>query len=174
VTGADSDGDGYCDSSETASGCNPNDASEIPPQPAIFGGSPVGGADFLVTYLAPTTSKVTKATDPSCAAAGICAPNGFCSAGKIADPCAVDADCDQPANTCRVVANYAGAPDLAVRRPFTLNRAPITSFDPLTPGCSRKVDVTLDPAKRTNLLKITVQGTTAGHLRRDTDSFKYR
>ena len=95
-------------------------------------------------------------------------------AGKIADPCHANADCNEPPNTCRVVANYAEIPDLAVRKPFTLNRIPTTAFDPLTPGCSRKVDITLDPLKRSNLLKLNVTGTTNGRVRRDADTFRYR
>jgi cysteine-rich repeat protein len=175
ASGADSDDDGYCDNSEVAAGCDPNDGMEIPPQSAAFGGVPVGGiANFLITYLTPTSNRITKATDPSCAAVGVCAATGFCSAGKIADPCSTNADCNQPANTCRIVANYAAVPDLAVRRPFTLNRAPISSFGPLTPGCSRKVDVTLDPSRSSNVLKLIVTGTVNGHLRRDSDVFKYR
>jgi cysteine-rich repeat protein len=175
TTGADSDGDGYCDNAEVSRGCNPHDFNEIPPQPAAFAGSPVGGVgNFLVTYLVPANGKVSKATDPSCASAGVCAGSGFCSAGKIADPCATNADCNEPANTCRVVANYAAIPDLAVRRPFMLNRTTLSSFEPLTPGCSRKVDVTLDPARSSNVLKINVTGTVGGHVRRDADRFRYR
>ncbi len=173
--GADSDGDGYCDDAESAAGCNPNDAAEIPPQSTTFGGKPVNGVgNLLVTYLVPTDHKVIKATDASCAAAGVCAPGGFCTAGKIGDPCHADADCNQPANTCRVVANYAAIPDLAVRKPFKLNKTVITSFDPVTPGCSRKVDLTLDPAKRSNVLKLNVTGTVGGKPRRDADTFTFR
>jgi len=73
-----------------------------------------------------------------------------------------------------MVANYGAAPDLAARRPFTLNRTVITSFEPLTPGCSRKVDLAMDQAHRTNKLKIQVSGTVGGRQRRDTDNFTYR
>ena len=173
--GADSDGDGYCDQQETTAGCNPNDPNEIPPQASTFGGKPVNGVgNLLVTYLAPTNYKVAVATDPSCATSGVCGGSGFCTSGKIADPCSVNTDCDEPAGTCRIVANYAEVPDLAVRKPFLLNKTPLTSFEPLTPGCSRKVDVTLDPARHSNLVKINVTGTTGGRLRRDADSFRYR
>ena len=139
TSGADADGDGYCDATEAAVGCNPNDAAEIPAQPTTYGGGHAAG-DVLITYLAPKDRKVVRATDPSCATAGICAPNHFCTAGKIADPCTTNADCNLPANTCRVVANYGAAPDLAARKPFKLNKTVVTgSFEPLTPGCSRKV-----------------------------------
>ena len=173
TSGADSDGDGYCDATESALGCNPNDPAEIPAQPTTYGGGH-GAGDILVTYLAPRDKRVVKATDPSCAGAGTCAANGFCTAGKIADRCLTNADCNEPANTCRVVANYGASPDLAVHRPFLLNRTVVTSFEPLTPGCSRKVDVALDPSRRSNKLKIRVSGTVGGRLRRDSDTFTYR
>ena len=41
-------------------------------------------------------------------------------------------------------------------------------------GCSRKVDVVLDPAVHTNTLKLNVSGTVSGKARRDTDNFRYR
>src|SRR5262249_27754396 len=69
TSGADSDGDGYCDATETAVGCNPNDPAEIPAQATTYGGGH-GAGDILVTFLAPTDRKVARATDPSCAAAG--------------------------------------------------------------------------------------------------------
>jgi hypothetical protein len=172
--GADSDGDGYCDATEAAIGCNPNDGSEIPPQSTAYAGGH-GAGDILVTYLVPTDRRVAKATDPACAAVGTCGAGGFCTAGKIADRCTTNAQCNQPANTCRIVANYAAVSDLAVRKPFTLNRKTLlTAFEPLTPGCSRKVDVALDPSKRSNTVKIQVSGTVGGRLRRDTDAFRYR
>jgi hypothetical protein len=105
---------------------------------------------------------------------GVCAPNHFCTAGRIADPCTTNTDCNLPANTCRMVANYGAAPDLAVRRPFKLNRTVITAFEPLTPGCSRKVNLLMDPAHKSNKLKIQVSGTVGGRLRHDTDTFTYR
>jgi cysteine-rich repeat protein len=175
TVGGDADGDGYCDAQETLAGCNPNDAHEIPPQPTVFGGKPSNGdGNVLVTYVAPTNDKVLRASDPSCATAGVCGGSGFCTAGKIADPCTTNAECNQPANTCRVVANYAEAPDLAVRKPVKLNKTVLTSFEPLTPGCTRKVDVTLDPALKTNTLKVNVTGTAGGRARRDADNFRYR
>jgi cysteine-rich repeat protein len=176
TAGGDADGDGYCDAQETLAGCNPNDGAEIPPQSTVFGGKPSNGdGNVLVSYVAPTNDKVLKATDPSCAAAGVCGGTGFCTAGKIADKCTTNADCNQPANTCRVVANYAEVADLAVRKPFTVNRTDVSAdFAPLTPGCTRKVDITLDPGKRTNMFKVNVTGTVGGHPRRDADNFRYR
>ena len=129
TTGADTDGDGYCDADENARGCDPNDAAEIPPQPPVFGGIPVNGAaNFLVTWVVPTSRGVVKASDPSCASVGVCGAGGFCTAGKIADPCTVAADCNQAANTCRVVVNYADVPGLTARRPFLINRTPVPAL----------------------------------------------
>lgn len=172
--GADTDGDGYCDAAETASGCDPNDGAEIPPQSPVFGGSPVNGAgNFLVTFLVPTGRTIIVDDDDTCATTGVCT-SGFCTRGKVADACSTAADCDQPPDTCRVVANYAAVLDLAVRKPFRINRTPVTGFEPLAPGCTRKVDITLDPGRRTNVLNINVSGTVDGHVRRDADTFKYR
>ena len=87
ITGADTDGDGYCDADENARGCNPNDAAEIPPQPPVFGGIPVNGAaNFLVTWVVPTSRGVVKASDPSCASVGVCGAGGFCYGGQDRRP----------------------------------------------------------------------------------------
>src|SRR5262249_21335134 len=143
--GADSDGDGYCDATEAALGCNPNDGSEIPPQSTAYAGGH-GAGDILVTYLVPTDRTVAKASDPAEArggkgrgpgggAGGAWGGGGLCTAGKVGDRCTTNAQCNQPANTCRIVANYGAVADLAVRKPFTLNRKTLlTGFEPLTPG----------------------------------------
>lgn len=56
-----------------------------------------------------------------------------------------------------------------------LNKTDVTSsFTPLTPGCSRKVDLALDPTRKRNVLKIYVTGTVGGNLRRDSDTFKFK
>ena len=70
--------------------------------------------------------------------------------------------------------NYALVPDLATTKPFMLNKTVLPTFEPITPGCSRKVDVALDPSRSTNLLRVKVKGTTNGRVRRDADDFKYR
>ena len=129
--------------------------------------------NILITFLAPATKTVAKATDPSCATVGVCGGNGFCPAGKSADHCTASADCDQPVGTCRVVANDADTP-LTLRKPVKLNKTVPTSFEPLTPRCSRKVDIVLDPAAHTSTLKLNVSGTVRGKTRRDTDNFRYR
>ena len=173
LTEADTDGDGYCDRVENTAGCNPNDPNEIPPQPAKFPGYPAKGTgEVILTYVSPTLAKPVVATDPACATAGTCGPIGFCSAGPVGDPCATDADCTQPPNTCRVLVNFANVPDLTLLR-SRLGRTTLTSFTPLTPGCSRKVSITLDPTRRINKLRLKASGTVGGVTKRDSDSFKF-
>ena len=120
ATGADTDADGYCDFQETQAGCSPTDFAEIPPQPVSFAGLPSEsnvGANGLLTYAAPanlTRTRVSVSTEPSCATAGHCGATHFCTAGRLSDPCTKDADCDQPANQCRVIVNYGKVVDLAL------------------------------------------------------------
>jgi len=173
---ADTDGDGYCDIVENQAGCSPTDAGEIPIQASTFAGSPgKGNGEVLASYAAPGLAKVPMLTDPSCATSGTCGPIGFCTVGKIASPCQVNADCDLPAGTCRVVVNYANIPDLAlVYARLNTSKTNYPGFTPATKGCSRKIDLTLDPSRRKNTLKIKVQGTVAGFLRRDRDRFRYQ
>ena len=170
----DTDGDGYCDIREIQAGCDPNLAAEIPPQAATYDGAGAGPANVLLTYVAPTTRNVAVATDPSCATHGVCGPLRFCTAGKIADSCKVDADCDEAPGTCRVVVNWAAIPNLTLTR-AQLNRQEMTDlFNPVHPGCTLKVDVPLDPTKGKNVLKLkNATGTVAGRKRRDTDTFRY-
>ena len=179
-TGADTDADGYCDLFENQSGCDPEDPMEIPPQAPTFGGTSSNRANVLITYSAPSGPQVTTATDPSCATIGVCGPpplgfvTGFCEAGRIADACSTDADCDLPAATCRLVVNYADVPDLVLQYAF-LNRPsnPIAGFSPVRPGCSRKVDMAFT-AGRTNRVRIKAQGTIYGRRGRDREIFRYR
>ena len=172
--GGDTDGDGYCDQFEQQLGCDPTDGAEIPPQAATFSGTAGGApANVLMTYASPTNRKVFVASDPSCAMQGVCGPLGFCTAGKIADPCVASSDCNQPANTCRVVINYAAIPDLTLKA-AEFNHVPIPGFTPLHPGCSRKVDVAIDPTRKSNrLVLMKALGTAGGRKRRDTDMFRY-
>ncbi len=179
--GADSDGDGYCDVFESQQGCDPLDPREIPPQAVTYPGSGAGLGNALVTYGVPAASRILVASDPSCAPTGVCGPpprgfvNGFCQKGRIADPCTADADCDLPAHTCRLVVNYAGVSDFVLDS-AVLNRKdqPIASFTPAHPGCSRKVDVTLDTAQRTNRVRVKAEGTVNRVHKLDRDTFRYR
>lgn len=180
TSGADSDGDGYCDLFENQAGCSAIDPKEIPPQAPTYGGSGANRANVLVTYSAPIGSKIAIASDPSCASTGVCGPpplgyaTGFCVAGRIADACTVHSDCDLPAGTCRMVVNYADVPDLVLNYAF-LNRRTnaIAGFHPVTPGCSRKVDLTLSGA-RTDRVRIKAEGTVYGRRGRDKEIFRYR
>jgi hypothetical protein len=102
----------------------------------------------------------------------VCGPKTFCIAGKIGDPCATNAACDQPANTCRIVVNFGDVPDLALTN-AQMNRTALPGFTPVAPGCSRKVDVTLDPSMRRRHLLLRATGTVGGRLTRDRDRFWY-
>jgi hypothetical protein len=171
---ADTDNDGFCDRVENAAGCNPNDPFEIPPRSNAYAGAPgIGPGEGMLNYNTPAMERVPRATDPSCASPGVCGPIGFCTVGRVGDPCAVDSECDLPTNTCRVVINFATVPDLTFNF-AKVGRNSIPGFTPMTPGCSRKVDVPLDPARRTNTLKLKATGTVGGHLRRDRDRFRFQ
>jgi hypothetical protein len=182
--GADTDGDGYCDDQEVAAGCDPDDAQEIPPQANVYsGGRGSSGGEILLTYRAPVGPTVMPASDPSCTTtAGTCT-FGFCSGGKVSDPCNVNTDCNQSPDTCRIVINYAKTDDLTLllaslrisTRPVQvqdLNVEPI--FKPVTPGCSRKVDITLPSGFKRATLKLKASGTTTGKLKKDRDTVKYK
>ena len=137
------------------------------------------GGEILLTFRAPSGSKITPATDPSCTTtAGVCTL-GFCTTGKVSDPCVTSSQCNQPAGMCRVVINYAGTPDLtlvsAMRR-VTGQPAQdvIPAFSPVTPGCTRKVDLSLPTGFRRALLRLKATGTTNGRLKKDRDKIKYR
>lgn len=186
--GADSDGDGYCDAAEAQALCNPNDAAEIPLQANVYsGGRSNSGGEVLTTFRAPADRDVLMATDPSCTPNGTCSlATGLCTSGKVADPCVADAECNQAPNTCRIVMNYAGVPDLGQdigeRRPafaVTMKVARLegqdltAAFQPVSPGCTRKVDVVLPGSFTRASLKLTVRGTTAGKRRVDRDRINF-
>lgn len=192
VASPDSDNDGYCDFQEVQAGCNPNDPLEIPPQANVFSGARVNrGGEILLTYRAPSDRRITPATDPSCTSTGVCnTTTGFCTAGKVSDPCSTSAQCNLPANTCRVVINYAlpsvPVPDLtlllAELKYAKASHLPVQNllhtgaggFLPATPGCSRKVDIALPSGFKRARLKLRATGTTAGRLRKDTDRLRYK
>ncbi|MCK6556505.1 hypothetical protein L6Q96_18290 [Candidatus Binatia bacterium] len=187
--GADTDADGYCDAAEQQVSCNPLDPAEIPLQANVFsGGRSQSGGEVLLAFRAPSDRDVSVATNPICATSGTChLATGLCTAGKVADPCLTDTDCNQPANTCRLVVNYAGVPDLGVqlpgeRRPafsVTLKVARMeaqdlsAAFTPITPGCTRKVDVVLPPVFTRGAVKLIARGTTAGRRRSDRDRLNF-
>lgn len=180
-SGGDGDGDGYCDNEETDLGCSPSDGAEIPPQANIYtGGSSFSRGEVLATFNAPGARTILT-TDPSCATSGVCDNDtGFCSAGRVADPCTADADCNAAPGVCRVVINYADASDLVLvfatlkpRGAPAIDVAPL--FMPITPGCSRKVEIQLPNSGFVKAkLRLKVKGTTNGRMRRDTDRVYYR
>jgi hypothetical protein len=177
----DSDGDGYCDLQEQQAGCNPNDPQEIPPQANVYSGGRVNrGGEVLLTYRAPADRNVSVATDPSCATSGVCSiGTGFCTTGKVGDPCSSNSQCNQTAGNCRLVVNYAETPDLtltdvSIKSTGQSRVSLLTPFTPATPGCSRKVDITIPPAARRSILRLKGSGTTAGRLRRERDRIIYR
>lgn len=179
-SGADTDGDGDCDVEEAGCNCNPNDTQEVCPLPnRLVGRGGNHGGEVLMEFFTPTSKRMIVPTEPSCATTGVCGAEAFpgatryCTVGKIRDVCTADAECDQPPDTCRVVVNYADRPDMALlfaRMVFT----DIPGFTPVTRGCSRKVDVQLDTLRPLSRLRLLVEGTVEGRLRKDRDTFRYK
>jgi slime mold repeat-containing protein len=171
---ADTDGDGFCDRVENQASCNPNDPAEIPPRAQAYAGAPgIGPGEGIITYNVPTAERINFLIDPACATSGVCGPIGLCTAGRVADPCGTNTDCDLPPNTCRIVLNAANVPALTFVY-ARVRRTDIPGFTPLTPGCSRKVDVPLDPARNTNLFRLKATGMVGGRVKRDRDRFRFR
>jgi hypothetical protein len=187
--GADSDGDGYCDAAEMQAQCSTSDAAEVPLQANVYsGGRGNSGGEVLLTFRSPSDRDVKVSTNASCTASGHCnLLTGLCTSGKVSDPCSSDSECSQPASTCRIVVNYGGAPDLGVQLPkdrrsafeVTLKIAQLPKVDltpaflPVTPGCSRKVDVILPSSFTRGSLRFRIRGTTAGKRRTDRDRIKF-
>jgi hypothetical protein len=172
--GGDADNDGDCDSEEAACGCNGMNGSEVCILPNRLVGLPGGAAgEVLLNWHTPTVRRVPVATDTSCATAGVCI-GGRCTAGQINDLCTTNADCNLAANTCRVIVNYADTADLTLEF-ARVNRTDVSAlFTPASPGCSRKVDVPLDPNRRANRLHLKATGTIDNRLRRDRDTILSR
>lgn len=170
----DSDDDGYDDGSEVAVGCDALDSLVIPPQGNAIPGIPGEMVwSVLLTWAEPRSDRVFTSSDPSCADIGTCDPSGFCRSGRIGDPCTTSFDCDLPPDTCRAIVNYANVPGLTLAYAW-LNGQDISGFGPPAIGCARKVDLMLDPARRTNRLRVRASGTINGLNRRDVDAFQYR
>jgi hypothetical protein len=172
--GGDADNDGDCNVEETTCGCNPNDGDEVCALPnRLVGVAGNAAGEVLLNWHTPTTRRVTVASDPSCQSSGVCTA-GRCTAGQMEDLCTTNADCNLPADTCRMIVNYGDISDLA----FVfgrVNRTDITAdFLPATPGCSRKIDVTLDPNRAANRVRSMATGTIDGRPRRDRENFSYR
>jgi hypothetical protein len=170
--GADTDDDGDCDAEEADCGCNPNDGAEVCVLPnRLVGRAGNRGGEVLMQWYAPEVRRVTIPTDPTCATAGVCTA-GRCTAGRIRDLCTTNADCNLPPDTCRMIVNWADVPDeTLIYAKIRFDDVP--GFTPITPGCSRKVDVLLDPAQPVLRFRLRAQGTVDGRLRRDRDTFRY-
>jgi Bacterial TSP3 repeat len=170
----DSDGDGYNDGDEVHAGCSALDPTEIPGQPTSYQGSQGGGSppNQILTYAAPANHIVHTGEDITCALDGVCSA-GFCSAGKFGDPCTINSECDQPPTTCRVVVNFNPAiPDIMLLK-AEFNKVPLSNV--LSPkGCSRKLDVKMDPGVNKNKLRLQAKGTVNGLVRKDNDDFTFR
>ena len=173
--GADSDGDGYCDAQEEVAGCNSHNPLEIPPQANIYsGGNSASGGEVLLTFNSPSQKRLSFATDPACGGPGVCSlVSHFCISGKVGDPCQVNNDCSQ-SHQCRIVINYADTPDLVlvgaqlhVHHMPKLNIANL--FTPVSPGCSRKVDIALSPGFRRAVIRLKAAGTTNARFKKDRD-----
>jgi cysteine-rich repeat protein len=165
--GPDSDGDGECDRKEIECGCDPNDAREGCLLPNRLGGQTGNKAgEVLITFFTPTVTRPNVLTDESCDTAGECPDDGRCTRGKIRDVCTTNADCAQPPDTCRIIVNWGGSPDLTLDY-ARIGRTPLLEFEPAHPGCSRRVDVAVGP--RRSVIRLKARGTVDGRFRKDRD-----
>jgi hypothetical protein len=75
--------------------------------------------------------------------------------------------------TCRVVVNFNPAvPDIMLLK-AEFNKVPLSNV--LSPhGCSRKLDVMIDPNVNKNKLRLQAKGTVNGLVRKDNDDFTFR
>ena len=129
--------------------------------------------EAMMTWYSPRDKHVWVAGDAACDTAGLCGPDGFCERGAVGDPCGIDLDCAMPANTCRMVLNYGNVPDLSFRL-VKLRRDFVEELFPIYPACALKTDVQLDfSKKRRARIRLKIQGTTDGRLRRDNDVFVF-
>ena len=171
--GADTDNDGDCDATEATCGCNANDGNEVCvlPNRLVGRGGNLAG-EVIMNWHTPTVSKIPVATDPSCASLGECTA-GRCTKGSIYDLCTTDADCDLPPDTCRAIINWVETADLSLTF-ARIRTTAVSGFTPVTPGCSRKVNISIDPNRRNTTLRLLATGTVDGRLRRDRDTLRYR
>jgi parallel beta-helix repeat protein len=171
--GADSDNDGDCDADEVACGCNGMDGNEVCVLPNRLVGLPGSGVgEVLINWHTPTVRKPSPATDPSCQDVGVCT-GGRCTAGRINDLCAANTDCNLPPDTCRVIVNWADRSDLSLSF-AKVGRTDQSALFTTSPGCSRKINLPLDPARPSNRLRVKAKGTIDGRLRQDRDTIIYR
>lgn len=171
-SGSDTDGDGDCDLKEQQCGCDFNDDREVCLLPNRLIGTPSGTAgEVLMNWYSPTARRPLVASDPSCDTVGECTASR-CTRGKIRDVCNVAADCAQPPDLCRTIVNWAFIPDLSLEY-AKIRKTPIPGFTPITPGCSRKIDVPLEATRPISVLKLKARGTVDGRSRRERDLFRF-
>ena len=73
-----------------------------------------------------------------------------------------------------MIVNYGDTADLALVYALVNRTDQMALFLPTAPGCSRKIDVPLDPTRQTNRLRTKATGTIDGRSRRDRDNIIYR
>ena len=172
--GGDADSDGDCDSEEAGCGCNPNDGNEICVLPnRLVGLAGNAAGEILVNWHTPTVRRVPVATDPELPTGGVCAA-GRCTAGQVHDLCTTNGDCNLAPNSCRVIANYGDTNDLTIVFAKIGRTDQTALFLPAAPGCSRKIDIPLDPNRVSNRLRTYATGTIDTRVRRDRDTIIYR
>jgi cysteine-rich repeat protein len=171
-SGSDTDGDGDCDLKEQECGCDFNDAAEVCLLPNRLVGTASGSpGEALMSWYVPRVRRPQVQTDESCDTVGECT-TARCTRGKIRNVCTVNADCAQPALTCRTIVNWGFMPDLALDY-ARIRRTPVPGFTPPTPGCSRKVDVPIDAIRPVTGLKTKAHGTVDNKFRRERDVFRF-
>jgi hypothetical protein len=73
-----------------------------------------------------------------------------------------------------MIVNYADIGDLSLIFAKVRSANQTALFLPATPGCSRKIDIPLDPSRASNPVRTKAEGTIDGRLRRDRDNIVYR
>jgi hypothetical protein len=71
-----------------------------------------------------------------------------------------------------VLVNYANVSDLLLIR-ARVNNVNFNGFLPTSRGCSRKVDIPINPAKAFSKLQLKCAGNANGRIRRDSDKFRF-
>jgi hypothetical protein len=171
----DSDCDGFSDTIESSIGCDPDDFFVVPTHGVYYSGSRAlaSAAEAMLSWYSPRQRDVWIDTDPACDPVGSCGENGFCDAGKVADPCNTDEDCAQPPSTCRLVLNFGNIGDM--RYHFVkLRKDLIEQRFPIIPGCALKVDLEIPEFKRRLPLRFLAEGFVDGRFRKDRDAIRFR
>jgi hypothetical protein len=171
---ADTDADGFCDRVENDAGCSITDAREIPP--ALESPSPgrpgLGPGEALTTWAAPGLERVPRTTDPSCPGERRLRHGRLLHRGEDLGPVPRRYGLRPAAEHLPPGRELRRRPDMTFGFVKTTRTASATAATPVTPGCSRKIDFTLDPARPTNRFKIKTTGVIGGRTTRDADRFR--